>query len=1529
MAESVSAEIPPVDRRGHDPASVAARKSYAARWIVGAMVGIVLGITFGYAVATKTAVGRGWLLETLNTRTATLFGSRGRLRIGVIREIGPRALVADDVAIVDTAGIPVISARHVEGTLEFSALWSKAIRIRTLALTGVRLDLRKDFTGPFNIAYILSGDTTRHRADTLPGFGDDVTIAALDVRDATVDVVAPWSPNAIFTGTARDSVIAAYDRLHDLQRTDRGLLVRRHIVLSHVAAHDAVIRDPKRGAASLNVDTLQGTISDPPVTIAQAAGRLSWTSDSLILDLPAIRLPQSSGSAVGTVSWYTRGPVRYDVRVRAKAGLRDLQWIWDALPLSGGGSADVHLRTLADANDAEYAIQHLDVSAMESHVTGDITVTSRPASLELSAVDLRFAPMSSALLRRLSYDAVPATVRGTLTGRLVARVGGPLRALRVDDLDARFVDANVPGAVSTLRARGLVSIGAAPSGSNALVMGARIDLRSVRALDSALPAIDGIVSGGGTIAYADLARADVRNVDLTWTDAAGHVSRVRGDARVAYASRDPELALSMTLDPLSMRALARLDSTIPIRSDIAGTVSATGRLSELQWRAALTANGASGIELTGTAGVTDASWRATARGAIQRFDARAWFGSDGIVATALTGDVAIEGSGERGAAASAASGQTASFTLDAARLDARLRQEAAPDYPAFDLIASGVLDSTRMRLDSAIVQSGGVIVDARGALARDSAGVDTLVVSARADTLENVRPELLRVASMLAPLDSGRAASLRGFATDTLRGDASLSGYVFGSLADVDATLALGVRGLQVGPIRAARIFGSFNATDVLRRPFFEAAATLDDVRGVGAVRLTTTEFRLSQASPDSARVVLDVSSVDTTSLVVRGGYARDPSTFRVSLDSLRFTSRGAVWRNVLPIRIASDSAGFRIDSVDVRSSRRGALALRADVPTTGPISGRLTLDGFPIGSAAAFTLGIKPFAGTLTGAADFAGTRPSPLLSWRVRGDSLGVNGTYLPRITSEGNYSDRRLEANALLADTSGGGVRVDARVPIDLAIASVEKRLLSDAVDATVTADSLRLETLGFAVEGVARPRGTLNGQLTLAGTFDRPTAAGELTLSHASALFTTLGIEPRDGRLVLQAARDSLLLRELRFTSGGPANAITASGVLRFPEGKPATLDVTASANEFVAANSSDGTNVVVSGEASATGPARRPTVSGSLFVPRAIIVTDPLGATAALDPRSPAYGPLLTPEERQRLDGVTESYFNIADLANVTGLRVSLGDQVFVRTPEANVRLTGALDVAVSNGQFALDGEVAANRGQYRLDLGVVRRTFNIDSGRVRFYGNAAIEPTLDITATNLVRVPGDEVAVQVRIGGTLTQPVLRLSSSSPLYGAAPESELISLLIFGAPTFALDGDKQSTVRAVTGFLSPTLGGAAESLLQRLVPTLNTVQVSTAGRSDALSEQALFDNLTISAGKQLGDRTFLRVNTGVCRGNSQTTARSTSVWYGLAAEYRFRPGLSAQIGADPGASPCTQLTSDRRWQFGFDLFREWVF
>jgi translocation and assembly module TamB len=1520
-------------------------------WAAGILGALLAGVTIAYVWATDTVRGRQWLTVTIVNAVDDVFDGRATLRIGTLREVGWGRVQLDSVVLLDASGEPVLIAGTVEGSLDVMALLDKVVHLRYLDVANLSVDMRKDFTGPWNLAYIISGDTTP-RVPGPPGYSDNIRIDAIRLSRGRIVTTAPWAPYPVFTGRARDSVIALRDSLHDLTVTPQGFLERREVHIDWLAARDGIITQPFGAWSSLQIDTLTGTVSDPPVRVINTRGRVQWTPDSLELALPTVVLPASTGSAAGRVWWNQPGAVRFDVNINATAGLSDLQWVWDVLPATGGGTAKVRMRTLESADDAEYTLSDLDVTSGESRITGNIAVTVRPAVFELHGVNLSFTPLTSDLMRRLSYEAVPETVNGTLTGTLVATRGGPLTDFLIDRLDARFADANVPDAVSILRARGTVAMGVEPAARNFRIDTVRADLRSVAALlpDSLLRhgVLDGTLSGTGRIVSANLRSMHASDLALLWTDAVGNMSALRGDVLYGFGETTRAVEAGISLDPISMKALSRVDSTMVVQSNIAGRVEARGSLDSLDWTANLHTVGRpdSPVALRGTASLKADAWSVSAIGTMQGFNAQAWTGRNDLPVTALSGDVSGRARGT--------SDSLGTINVRDAQVAVALKQVEADERPAFDILGAMVLDSTILHVDSATVHIGGVTLEARGALARsapsgpgsDSIDVsgarvavvvesDTLEVSASADTLRNVRGQLSRLAAMIEPMDSAQARTLREFAADSLDGDASVSGYVMGSLDDFNATLALGGRNLQVGAIHLGRLFGSLRAENVLTRAAFEGVATADDVDGIGAVRVVSSEFRVQRANPDSGQLVFDANSGRDSRLVIRGGYRRENGALSVVADSLRFNYDSVLWRAVTPIRVVSDSQGIRVDSMQLRSSADGVFRVVADVPTQGDIRASVQLENFPVGEAAAFALGTSRFSGLLTGDVELRGTRALPLLNWRIDADSLGVEGSHLPRVLSVGEYANKKIEARAVIQDSIGGLLKADARVPFDMTLGEVEKRLLSDVVDADISADSLRLDALGLAISGVTRIKGTLSGHVAVAGTMDRPVASGTMQLRNFSAYAPELGIEPVDGRATIRAAEDSVILESFRMRSGGVADTLNVRGSVRFVRDEPLTVNAAVHANNFVASRQRNGNDLVVSGNLDVRGELKKPAISGNVFVPSATLVIDPLGASTALDLRSAAAREYLSESELPVVDSTAPSLAGLGQYATVSNLRVQLGNEVWVRTPESTLRLVGSVDLSTKGDVLVPEGEIQANRGLYRLELGVVSRSFAVDSGRVRFFGDTTLIPTLDISATNVVRLSsGDEIPVGIHVGGNLEAPVLKLSSTDPLYSSAPESEIISLLIFGAPTFALDGQSQSTVRAVTGVLLPTLGGAVEGALQQLVPFLNTVQLTNVGGQSGKEIQDdpanLLNNLSLMAGKQIGDRTYLRANTGVCRGNNQTAGRNP-LWLGLSVEYRLSRGFTGQIGYDPGSSPCTKLGNDAlpNMQLGFDLFKEWIF
>jgi translocation and assembly module TamB len=270
---------------------------------------------------------------------------------------------------------------------------------------------------------------------------------------------------------------------------------------------------------------------------------------------------------------------------------------------------------------------------------------------------------------------------------------------------------------------------------------------------------------------------------------------------------------------------------------------------------------------------------------------------------------------------------------------------------------------------------------------------------------------------------------------------------------------------------------------------------------------------------------------------------------------------------------------------------------------------------------------------------------------------------------------------------------------------------------------------------------------------------------------------------------------------------------------------------------------------------------------------------------------------------------------------------------------------GGVSAGDSVSRLALEGTLSADRGTYRLNLGVVQRTFQVEQGRVVFFGEAELNPTLDISAIHNVRTAqneeaGRDVRVRVRIFGTLEQPQIALSSADATVPMST-SDLLSYLVTGSPSFELGAGGMENLNTAAAILLPTLGsylgdrfaGGALDLFQ--IEAATTDRFLTNG-SDPLD---ILLGTRIGVGKQLGKRTFVSANTNLCQlddllgRNLDTSKLFESI--GVTLEHRLNNGFSAALSVEPKSSAllCTNtgqsgfLSTPR--QLGADLFKVWRF
>jgi hypothetical protein len=187
---------------------------------------------------------------------------------------------------------------------------------------------------------------------------------------------------------------------------------------------------------------------------------------------------------------------------------------------------------------------------------------------------------------------------------------------------------------------------------------------------------------------------------------------------------------------------------------------------------------------------------------------------------------------------------------------------------------------------------------------------------------------------------------------------------------------------------------------------------------------------------------------------------------------------------------------------------------------------------------------------------------------------------------------------------------------------------------------------------------------------------------------------------------------------------------------------------------------------------------------------------------------------------------------------------------------ADLVLRGTYDRPVLDGRVQIDrGEAIIEGKRY-----VVRR------GNIDFINPTKIEPSLDLEAETLVRVPGQTYVVNIQVAGTFDRMATQLTSDPPL----SQLEIVSLL-FGSNTSNADArdaelrtlQREATQRDLaTSRLQQAAVGVVSAPITRAVEeafALDTVQITPNLAFDP--NQRLNPTARLTVGKRISNKLFL--------------------------------------------------------------------
>jgi translocation and assembly module TamB len=1519
---------------------------------------VVLGL-IGVGVGTfllHTDTGQAGLRRTIEQQVASSMKGKSRLYIGPMSGNFFTGVTIDSLELRDDEDSLFVATGRVKVEYDIRDIVDRRLRLRHVDVERPVVVMRQHENWTWNFKRTFgSGGPSRPRGPER-GFGDFIVIDSARVRNASFRLTIPWHADDSLRGARRDSALRVNlaRKDHEIRRTREGYTQTYRWTNAYAAIPYARIADPDSAGRLFVIDTLHADETVPPFRWRNVAGVVRLLGDSVWIKAPHWDLPGSTGRAEGKVTWGSDLPVRYAIRIFGDSvSLKDVAWVYPTLPTTGGGKMILDIRNERNLHQLDYALSEMDVRTTKSRLRGSMTFETGGPVLSVHDVKMTADPVDWDLLRTLNGKPFPADWQGTLTGTVNAR-GGPLNRFYVDAADVTFHDAHVPGAVSHFTGRGELDIlfPAFTAFHHFQANTDRLELRTLSAIYPAFPRLGGIVKGG---AMLDSSWLDVRvsNADLTHVDGPAEPTHATGGGRITYGTRFMSYDLDLLASPLSVTTLARSYPKLPLRGSFAGPIRIRGTAPDLQIDA----------DLTGAAGHITYAGRVDAD-SIGGYGAHGAGTFEGLNGVALVGretppsrlagryEVDITGDSLATLAGSVALG------LDRSEVDGVSITNGASRL-RFD---NGILHVDTLRVVGApgTLRAAGTIGLTR------PVGADSLVLALTVDSLGGLRRYLKS-----GPTLTG--ATVR----DSLLGSFSFAGTMRGWLDSLDVRGTLDGRELYVNGNLSHALTGALALRSVNGRTTGSVDLRADTVVA-GGIGVRAATFRARLLDGGSAHFGVGASTTNGGSLLLAGDYRTLGDTTAVRVDTFTVVTGDATWALRQPMHVVRSPAAVVMDTLVLANGTGGSITGFARVPTNAPVRMELRATAVPLAELARFAQLSSPVEGLFTASFTGAGTRDHPTLTLEGAAQQVRFSGFSVEQFALSGAYADERakLQANLL----RGGRSILDASVDYPVALTLFSAKATGDSLRGRIHADSVDLALVEALSTKFRNASGRLAIDLAISGAPAQPHLGGVASVKDGAVDIPDAGLRfaGLDGLFRVDAARDSLSIDHLRFTSPASGGTAELSGAVVYRDKRNPRLDLRFDARLLRALDKRSLARLDVStgaGGVTLNGSFDEATLSGALIVDRGTIYIPELVRKELEEISLDDFAMLFDTTDVRNRSLMPAAPSKLVEHLRLAGVSVNLGDEVWLRSKEANIKLGGSLNVTrarddrdaagsldrdllsdttktAAKYRLALAGSLSADRGTYRLELGPVARDFQVQSGRITFFGTPDFNPEIDVTALYRVKQSDRaDIPVQARIFGNFyPQPALELTSTD---ASVAQSDLVSYLATGRPS--RDIGSSLDVQRASEILLPTLSAYANSALRDQFSFMDLFQIQsgtlstdapTGTASPGEQVSSIFRSTRLGGEKQISDKLFLSFSTGLCPAFGGADAGNGSGLRALGSsiegkvEYRFPltgPNrLSLRGGLDPSASSlrCGSANNVRGFvatpqQWGFSLFRSWSF
>lgn len=1259
----------------------------------------------------------------------------------------------------------------------------------------------------------------------------------------------------------------------------------RHLTIDHATLPYLRLASPRPSERGIRADVaeLEATLSRPALAIHGMRGTVTLVGDSVALALDRLRLGATAAAVHGAVWALSSGPY-LDLDIDASSfATRDVRPLVGVLPNGLTGSGRFHV-ALGPDDALTFGTHDLDARAAEGgRMRGSLVYAARPGGrFTIQNLDVTTDSFPVHYLRAI-FDTIP--VAGRLSGR--TRLDGPNDGMSAR-VDLRFADARAPAAPHTEFAGDgtiRVSHAAGLTFRAFAVRRAHVALATVHELIPSVK-IGGVLDAVGTL------DGDWRNAafsgSLRHVPTEGPVSVARGVARFDTRRDTTGVFADLQFDSLAVDGLRSAYPDLPLVGKFAGEVHLAGYADSLSTR----------FNFRGPTGALDGSGTLVlvpphigVRGLDLTVDSL-------DVDSTLAPDTRVTGT---------ARGRVETDTLTAPRIAVAVRLRGST-------VGGVAIDSARARVrtadstlhaDTLRVWASGLAIRGGGGLALSATGTDSLRLETRIDSLDAVLP---LVAQWLP------AAALA--ASDTVRGSVSGDVTIRGSVRHFAIHATADVRAVRWNEVRTPRAHADAQwASDAAGRIAFGVSA---DTLSVGRLGFAAIAARL-----DGRRDSLDWGARarmgSDGSFIAGGRLARDSETV-VRFDSLAVLLASNVWFLDRGATITLDDSAVTLAHFALAvPSGASRISFDGTIPRVGP--GHLTgrLEG--VGLADVWALAqqdVSGVSGQLSGTLDLRGTARAPVVDASLAMRDGVFGDFHAPYLEGHFAYADEQLHGDVGLWRAGQQILNVNLALPVDLALRGAPARELPGPISVRATADAVDLSVIDAFSSMVRNAGGRLSADVGITGTWDSPQLTGTLSVTDGAATFPALGVrhEKLNGELTLSG--DTIRVRRLSVESNGGTAQL--SGYVELAGLTKPILHLDISAREFRAIDVRNFLAMTASGQLHLQGPMYHATLTGSGTVTHGTLYFADIIEKDIINLEDTLYAGIVDTAliREQGLGPRFQSRF--LDSLRIDSLQLTMGSDVWMRSDEADIQLSGPVTIGKIAKQYRLDGTLTTPRGNYRLPLGpTITKDFTVTRGEVRYFGTPDLNASLDIDARHTLRTQrGETIAIFVHVGGTINAPTLTLSSDQrpPL----SETEIISYLLFGAPSVQAAGGSGvvgNTARQMVATAASKITGAlGSSLISDLGVPLDIFEVRPEIGARG------YEGTEIALGRQLGERWFLTLSPRLC-----TQQQLTYKNLGASLEFQMTKHWRISASADPlKCEPLGGQGTSIGYQLGLDVLWE---